>query len=367
MPENKQTVRLTSRIRHAHLCLSKRLTWALLTASAMGLAKYWLCRNYRLGEASKLFYQRCFESSILERFLSLDIHLKCSSRITALDFFPWKKYAKRRSVARSAKSSMANVAKDSMTQAVKDSTTKAVKGSIVSNAKSVLSEILWPTRCAVCDIAGNKVLCDECESRLKFIDAYTACPICGAPYGVNQCTECNTLMLKSSGLESFPFEFMSHAIILNDEAKRIVSSYKDQNERRLRKFIASVICRYIPPRIIESKYILTYIPDSKKAYKRRGFDHSFEIAYEVSKFSGLSIRTLLQRPVNIDQRKLTRIERIKNMSNSMAIMPNVTVPKNIVLIDDVCTTGATIYSACLALKRAGAKNVCAVTFGQVLA
>lgn len=237
---------------------------------------------------------------------------------------------------------------------------------ILGYALDVALETIWPTRCAICDIPGDRVICEECEKGLQTVDACLACPRCGAPYGIIQCSECNDQSLASSGLESLPFEKMSHAYILDDAAKRIVSVYKDQGERRLCGFIAKAISRQMPPWAISEQYVLTYIPDSGKAYRRRGFDHSLEIAQNVSRLTGLELKTMFRRPSSRDQRRLTRRERIKNMEGCLDTIDKECLAEKIVIIDDVCTTGATIYAACLALKEAGAKSVSVVTFGQVL-
>lgn len=234
-------------------------------------------------------------------------------------------------------------------------------------ARDVLFELLWPTRCAVCDIAGEYPICDSCISKLKVIDACMACPECGAPYGIAQCTECNDLMLASSGLDALPFDSMASAFILDEAARRVICAYKDQDERRLCEFIARAIALQVGPEVLDGRFTLTYIPDSREAYRRRGFDHSLEIAQDVASITGIECKTLFQRPSSTDQRKLGRHKRIENMRNRIAIAPQIDVPENVLLIDDVCTTGATIYSACLELKRYGTKRIYVVTFGRVLA
>ena len=238
---------------------------------------------------------------------------------------------------------------------------------LLSYVKDVAFEILWPTRCAICDSTGDDVICDECKRKLRFIDRYEACSRCGAPHGSLQCTECNDLVLGSSGLEAFPLDSMSHAMILDDAAKRIVTAYKDQGERRLCDFIGEMIGNQIDPNVHREGFAITYIPDTARAFRRRGFDHSQEIANEVSRLSGIPCIGLFKRPKSIDQRKLGRASRIGNMANRLAIEEDAEVPSRLIIIDDVCTTGATIYSACLELQSKGAEHIRAVTFGRVLA
>lgn len=237
---------------------------------------------------------------------------------------------------------------------------------MLRNAAEVALELLWPTRCAVCDLPGDDVLCSECESKLVPVDACMACPRCGAPYGVVQCTECNEVMLGSAGMDSLPVDSMAHALLLDDAARRIVSAYKDGDERRLVRRIAEWTSRYVKPSEVRDGYVVTYVPDSKEAFRRRGFDHSQEIAEELASLCGLECAELFERPSSVDQRELGRRQRIDNMKGRLRLKEGTAVPRRVLVVDDVCTTGATIYAACSALRDAGTESIHALTFAQVM-
>lgn len=49
-------------------------------------------------------------------------------------------------------------------------------------AKEGLEELLWPTRCVLCDVPGT-LLCEDCRLEIPYIDALHACPYCGRPTG----------------------------------------------------------------------------------------------------------------------------------------------------------------------------------------
>ena len=42
-------------------------------------------------------------------------------------------------------------------------------------AKEGLEELLWPTRCVLCDVPGT-LLCEDCRLEIPYIDALHACP-----------------------------------------------------------------------------------------------------------------------------------------------------------------------------------------------
>ena len=99
---------------------------------------------------------------------------------------------------------------------------------------------LYPTRCAVCDKPGA-VLCGSCAAALPYIDALTACPRCGAPFGVVQCSECTSVLMEPFGYKEPPYDEMASALVLTEAVRRIVTVYKDQNERGLARPMAQIL------------------------------------------------------------------------------------------------------------------------------
>lgn len=227
------------------------------------------------------------------------------------------------------------------------------------------AETLWPTHCAICDAPGA-VLCQECAERLDFIDACKACPICGAPYGKIQCTECNATMMASIGRSRPPMDKMAHCVTLDGDSRRLITMYKDHGEQRLAPLIAGYMARYIPPEWAVSAAHITYIPATKEALRRRGFDHMEKIARELSALTGSPAMRLFAPPASKDQRRLSRRKRIENMGCTLQLIPGCSVPPTCLVIDDVCTTGSTLFAAADALKGAGCEKVYALTFGRVL-
>lgn len=226
-------------------------------------------------------------------------------------------------------------------------------------------ETLWTTRCAICDAPGD-ILCDACRAKLRFVDACKACPTCGAPYGSTQCTECNSTMMASLGRTQLPMDSMAHCIILDNDSRRIITSFKDQGEQRLAHVIAGYIARFINPDWIAEGACITFIPATKAAVRKRGFDHIQLIAGELATLTGLRVEPVFARPASLDQRKLSRRRRVENMGNTICLMPDRAVPHACILVDDICTTGSTLFAASDALKAAGCAKVYAVTFGRVL-
>ncbi|MDO4401030.1 MAG: ComF family protein [Coriobacteriia bacterium] len=229
-----------------------------------------------------------------------------------------------------------------------------------------MAEVAWTTRCIICDTPG-KTLCDSCMVRLPYIDRWLACPRCGAPHGLRQCVECNTLSLAEIDRANPPFARCVSVIEHRGPARGIVTGFKDGGEQRLGIHIARLMDRAIPPSW-KTADALTYVPPDRRALRRRGFDHMAIVASELSRLMGLPVRPLLHKLPTSDQRGLERRERFVNMEGAIRALPpapDMPAPRRVVLIDDVYTTGATLFAACDALHEAGIQEIRCATFARV--
>lgn len=237
------------------------------------------------------------------------------------------------------------------------------KSPLRDRAFEVFAETLFPTRCAVCDAPGTP-LCPRCTAALPYIDVLLACPRCGAPFGRIQCTECTRVLLAPFGYKEPPWDGAASAVVLTDETRRVVTVYKDQGERALARPIAAILARLIPPSWLASRPAIAFVPATTAARRRRGFDHAELLARELSWALGADLAPLLTPPRRLDQRKLSRTARIQNMRESFAVLPGATAPRTVIVVDDVCTTGSTLFAATEALKKGGVEKVYALTFAR---
>lgn len=105
--------------------------------------------------------------------------------------------------------------------------------------------------------------------------------------------------------------------------------------------------------------IICPVPLHQMKQKRRGYNQSEEFAKGLSQSLNLPVKNLLIRKVYTDtQTKKSRLERLKNVSQVFDIQYNNAIKgNNILLVDDVITTGATLCSCANLLLANGAKNV----------
>ena len=123
-----------------------------------------------------------------------------------------------------------------------------------------------------------------------------------------------------------------------------------------------------------SNPILIPIPLSKKRYRERGYNQAELICRELIKINNLrhsidiKLETnILTKPKDAEHqaRIHNRSERLKNILNSFAVEHEEYIKnRNIILIDDITTTGATLNEARKILKKSGARKIIAFTIAH---
>lgn len=110
---------------------------------------------------------------------------------------------------------------------------------------------------------------------------------------------------------------------------------------------------------LESTDWLLPMPLSTQRLRQRGYNQAHELACALNAAKveqGLLLRIRDTPP----QRSLSRSERMHNVKNAYAVDPlrsGELKGKRVVLLDDVMTTGASLYAAALALREAGAAHI----------
>jgi len=117
----------------------------------------------------------------------------------------------------------------------------------------------------------------------------------------------------------------------------------------------------------DQKPLLVPVPLHWWRERRRGFNQSEQIAKGLAKATGLKVQTkaLSRKRNTAPQQRLSREERTKNLHDAFWADQSIVKGKTIILVDDVCTTGATLIESAYALRNAGATNVLALTLARV--
>ena len=113
------------------------------------------------------------------------------------------------------------------------------------------------------------------------------------------------------------------------------------------------------------------MPLSPERLAQRGFNQAWELAKALAAASATSGRAdarLLLRIENTQpQSQLARTDRLRNVAGAFAVDPlraHALAGRRVVLVDDVMTSGASVFSAASTLRQAGATHVCALVFAR---
>lgn len=211
------------------------------------------------------------------------------------------------------------------------------------NFKKIIQSIftfLFPPRCYICDnITKNKTICSNCKMMYNSI-------------------------LKIGYLSDFNFQNdLLYASIYESIAKKMILDLKYKKKKQ----IVDIYIDLIKNNKIFLDYIkninyITYIPTSKKNIKIRTYDQAKLIADNLSIEFKIPVLKIFEKNENKktkikEQKTLTREERLHNVKGNFKLNKNVeNIKGNILIVDDVYTTGATAYEVKRILKEKN-KNV----------
>jgi ComF family protein len=136
---------------------------------------------------------------------------------------------------------------------------------------------------------------------------------------------------------------------------RVVALHKDGPETRLARVLGDLLAEEIASAWAGWADVVTFVPATQAALKRRGFDHARAIAEVVASRLEVPLADVLERGRARDQRLLGRQDRAANVAGTFTA--SACDAENVLLVDDVLTTGATLDAAASALLAAGARTV----------
>ncbi|MBQ4561074.1 MAG: ComF family protein [Clostridia bacterium] len=151
--------------------------------------------------------------------------------------------------------------------------------------------------------------------------------------------------------------------------KRLIYKMKSSRRNLLYYTVAQEMYTELFPRIEYTDLILTYVPRSKANITKYGHDHALRLTLSLSELSGIEIAHMLSHSGNSNQKKLNVLQRQQNAQKSYNIIKgakNLINGKNVILIDDVMTTGSTVTRCAKLLKLRGARRVLVFTVAKTI-
>jgi ComF family protein len=156
------------------------------------------------------------------------------------------------------------------------------------------------------------------------------------------------------------------ALIFQKLTREAVHQFKYQNMRVLAKPLAGVLYAYLAENPISADLLIP-VPLHPQRLRQRGYNQSLLLALELEKLCGIPVRSdILKRRINTPPQARTSgsIERRHNMRGAFTSPDGKLKDKQVLLIDDVSTSGATLDACASAIKRAGAATVWGLTVAR---
>ncbi|HOT77427.1 MAG TPA: ComF family protein [Candidatus Wallbacteria bacterium] len=222
------------------------------------------------------------------------------------------------------------------------------------DAASVLADLVFPVSCAACDkIISRKCfqVCDKCLESIFYINGSAAfddivCPeICGF----------------------YSLGFYEGTL------KKLIAAFKYNKKKKLAAFFVNEAVRRsggnFLPGPVSGFDVLIPVPIHESKLKERGFNQSELLACEISKVCGIEVchDAVFRKKETLEQNKLNYDERFNNLLGAFEINYKKVYQikrKNVIIVDDIITTGATVKSLAALLKAHGAANIFVISVAR---
>lgn len=237
----------------------------------------------------------------------------------------------------------------------------------LAEAFAPLVDLVYPPRCPSCGegLAAQEGLCAGCWGELVF-PGEPSCSLCQRPFGAETangsiCAPCLAERPQHDGIAA--------GTLYNDGSRKLVLAFKHGRRIALAGLLARVIAARLPD--LEGDWLIVPVPLHRWRLWRRGFNQSALLAGEIARIRGqrLLVDALIRRKATPSLGGLGKAARGRALSGAIAAnhdRQRSLTGANIVLVDDVMTSGATSDACVRVLKRAGAERVVVACFARVL-
>ena len=229
---------------------------------------------------------------------------------------------------------------------------------------------IYPEVCQLCNCEratpDEGYVCRRCWAQVRFIRP-PFCERCGVPFEGDittafECSNCREMELH--------FRSARSAVVARGVVLEIIHRFKYQHALWFAPFLADLLIREARPALSLSRWnFIVPVPLHPVKERERGFNQAEQLAARLGDAADIPVNKHLLRRVAATrtQTLLKKQERTANVQRAFAVPPGAKLDgANIVLVDDVFTTGATTSACARALRAAGAGDVCVWTVARGL-
>lgn len=225
------------------------------------------------------------------------------------------------------------------------------------NFKEFLLDIFFPKKCVSCN-KENDWLCQDCYSKIVTVNSPT-CPLCKTLTPNGQfCNRCRNKTALTG--------IMIAAYYEDGPLKSAIYAYKYNRIKSLSGILGNLLINYLQKFPLKTEAIFMPVPLHKSRLRKRGFNQASLLAKEITRAFGYQYKDdILYRITKTKpQVGLSGIVRQENVKNAFQCKNTKEIKnKNIILVDDVCTTGATLSECAKELRKEKVNQI----WGMVLA
>jgi ComF family protein len=216
------------------------------------------------------------------------------------------------------------------------------------SVRQTLLDLLFPPRCVICGSADVDWYCAPCRSKIDRI-LPPLCVHCGRPLDRQACSYCRTAPLEIDGIRAIAF--------FEGNLRKAIHAFKYKHRPELVRVLGSLVSEYISIHPLPAD-VITAVPLHTVRERSRGYNQSLLLARFLGAQTNLPVweNALTRIRATQPQTQLNAVERIANVQGAFASDTRV-AGRRILLIDDVCTTGATMNACSVALKQCGVRSV----------
>ena len=188
------------------------------------------------------------------------------------------------------------------------------------------------------------------------------CYFCkSSKYSLKMCTKCYYTLCFSDYRTNRIIDGVNIycAGIYEKNLQKLIRGLKYHSQKDLAFYLAKFMYEYFSQLNYKQDFQVVPTPLHQKRQKKRKYNHMDLVAEEFCKLSGYSLNNNLIKRVKDTkpQYNLSRTERLENLSNAFIVDKNSDYSKPVLLLDDICTTGATFEEMIKTLKQNGITQI----------